>query len=155
MSCFSAAWNVMHQVDLVDDPRFSEVFGKRMDLWWHQRVDCHSRRNTLQIFHVFIEWGGNVVFAEMVYGPKAKDDFEKHSKESSLAGFHGCLGSSDATYIGMKWCSGHGSSWIMDISDGKPQSPTQALHYLQRYQMVTVARIYVKGRGMHFRHYER
>jgi hypothetical protein len=58
-----------------------------------------------QFFHVFIEWGRSTLFQEYVITPRTQEEAEIHMREMREAGFHGSVGSQDATHIGMERCS--------------------------------------------------
>jgi hypothetical protein len=53
-------------------------------------------------FHQFISIGRTVLYPRYVRAPVSADDCATHMVEFSLAGFNGCVGSSDATHISLK-----------------------------------------------------
>jgi DDE superfamily endonuclease len=58
-----------------------------------------SGENVRQYFHVFIKWGGRELIAEHVKYPENAADAMAASADYEIAGFHGCVGSTDATHI--------------------------------------------------------
>jgi DDE superfamily endonuclease len=58
-----------------------------------------SRENVRQFFHVFIKWGGSDLYAEYVKYPTNAAEAALQSSDYEKAGFHGCIGSTDATHI--------------------------------------------------------
>jgi hypothetical protein len=58
-----------------------------------------------QFFHAFVTWGSDTLFHKYVISPTTKEEADKNSQEFGKAGFHGCIGSSDATHVGMEKCS--------------------------------------------------
>jgi hypothetical protein len=56
-------------------------------------------------FHVFIDFGNNILFDRYVITPSTADEVLKYLHEYEQAGFHGCVGSTDATHIMMEKCS--------------------------------------------------
>ena len=54
--------------------------------------------------HAYITWGSTHFFERYVVTPATKDDVEANSKEYASAGLPGCIGSQDATHIGMLRC---------------------------------------------------
>mmetsp|Transcript_9996 Transcript_9996/g.20675 ORF Transcript_9996/g.20675 Transcript_9996/m.20675 type:complete len:554 (-) Transcript_9996:27-1688(-) len=67
-----------------------------------------------QFFHVFIAWGSTSLFNRFVSPPLTREDALNNMAEFSSAGFHGCVGSSDATHIAMEKCS----SWLSQLHKG-------------------------------------
>jgi hypothetical protein len=57
-----------------------------------------------RFLHVYISWGSTHLFQRYVVTPANKDEIEKNSREYAMAGLPGCLGSQDATHIGMRRC---------------------------------------------------
>ena len=62
--------------------------------------ECHR-----QFFHVFIGYGSTFLYDEWVKYPRNAEEAAEHMHEHTLAGFDGCVGSMDATHIGMERCS--------------------------------------------------
>jgi hypothetical protein len=58
-----------------------------------------------EFFHVLIEWGQTFLFDRYVVFPANAEEAETHMHEMKLAGFDGAVGSTEATHIGMEWCS--------------------------------------------------
>jgi len=57
-----------------------------------------------QFFHVFILFGSTVLYNKYVKAPRTKEEASDCAYEMGLAGFHGCIGSSDATHVGLEKC---------------------------------------------------
>jgi hypothetical protein len=55
-------------------------------------------------FHIFIKWGKEVLFPKYVKMPTTIQEIAHHVQEFEAAGLHGCIGSVDATHIGMLRC---------------------------------------------------
>jgi hypothetical protein len=64
-----------------------------------------SEETHRQFFHVFIEYGSTVLYERYVIAPTTAEEAAPHMHEMSLAGFHGCCGSSDATHVMMEQCA--------------------------------------------------
>jgi hypothetical protein len=56
-------------------------------------------------FHVFIDFGNKVLFDRYVITPSTSDEVIKYIHEYDQDGFHGCIGSTDATHIMVEKCS--------------------------------------------------
>ena len=54
--------------------------------------------------HVYLLWGATELFDRYVYLPANKEEAAECAKEYGVAGFNGCIGSGDATHIGMLKC---------------------------------------------------
>jgi hypothetical protein len=67
-----------------------------------------------QFFHVFISYGSKVLFPKYVTAPTTKEEALKNMKEFGKAGYHGCIGSSDGTHVGMERCS----NWLKQAHSG-------------------------------------
>ena len=57
-----------------------------------------------RFLHAYISWGSTHFFERYVVAPSNKVDVEANSKEYGIAGLPGCMGSQDATHIGMHRC---------------------------------------------------
>jgi Plant transposon protein len=55
-------------------------------------------------FHIFIQWGKTSLYNMYVKVPRTVNDISKHTSEMEQAGLHGCIGSVDATHVGMLRC---------------------------------------------------
>jgi hypothetical protein len=55
-------------------------------------------------FHVFISFGRNVLYPMYVKYPTDASNVLPHVHEMEIAGLHGCIGSVDATHVGMLRC---------------------------------------------------
>jgi hypothetical protein len=55
-------------------------------------------------FHIFIKWGHHELFKKYVRMPQSAIEMQEHTKEMVLAGLNGCIGSVDATHVGMLRC---------------------------------------------------
>jgi len=64
-----------------------------------------SEETHRQFFHTFIHYGSTVLFDKYVLTPASKDDAGIHIHEFDLAGFPGCVSSTDATHIAMDCCA--------------------------------------------------
>lgn len=64
-----------------------------------------SEETHRQFFHTFIHYGSTVLFDKYVLTPATKDDADIHIFEFDLAGFPGCVSSTDATHIAMDCCA--------------------------------------------------
>jgi hypothetical protein len=58
-----------------------------------------SEETHRQFFHLFITYGSDVLFDEYIVAPMNASQAEKHMAEFTIAGFNGCVGSSDATHV--------------------------------------------------------
>jgi hypothetical protein len=58
-----------------------------------------SRENVRQFFHVFVKWGGTKLYDEFVKYPTMAEEASVQSADYAMAGFHGCIGSTDATHV--------------------------------------------------------
>ena len=63
-----------------------------------------SEETHRQFFHCFILWGSTVLYDSYVAYPIDKEQAQYHVNEMELAGFHGCIGSTDATHVSMAKC---------------------------------------------------
>lgn len=61
--------------------------------------ECHR-----QFFHVFLKWGSTALFNKLVIAPANANEASTHMHEMQQAGFDGCVGSVDATHVGMMRC---------------------------------------------------
>jgi hypothetical protein len=55
-------------------------------------------------FHIFIQWGRNFLYDKYIVTPTNSNELKQHTKEMEEAGLNGCIGSVDATHIGMLRC---------------------------------------------------
>ena len=58
-----------------------------------------------QFFHKFIEFGSSALYNKYVRNPTSSMDMKDCEHEFLMAGFPGCIGSSDASHIIMEVCS--------------------------------------------------
>jgi hypothetical protein len=56
-------------------------------------------------FHQFLSVGSNILYPMYVSAPLSEVDVTSHMHEFNLAGFPGCIGSTDATHIAVEKCS--------------------------------------------------
>jgi DDE superfamily endonuclease len=57
-------------------------------------------REVIRVFiHVFARWGATVLYDEFVVAPTEEEHFKDCEMEFAMAGFPGCIGSTDATHI--------------------------------------------------------
>jgi hypothetical protein len=57
-----------------------------------------------RFLHAYISWGATDLYQRYVVTPANKDEVTTNSAEYHIAGLPGCLGSQDATHIGMHRC---------------------------------------------------
>ena len=57
-----------------------------------------------QFFHSFIEFGSTNLFNKYVVMPDSTLDLDDCEKEFKMAGYPGCIGSSDASHVVMEKC---------------------------------------------------
>jgi hypothetical protein len=55
-------------------------------------------------FHIFIRWRRKILYKKYVGMPQSAREIGTHIKEMEQAGLFGCVGSVDATHIGMLRC---------------------------------------------------
>ena len=70
-----------------------------------EEAACTSRECHRQFFKMFLENGSTSLHKMHVTLHVLKNDPFEFEKLFAMAGFNGCLGSSDATYVGMLSCS--------------------------------------------------
>lgn len=66
------------------------------DLYENTSISEETHR---QFFHVFILWGSTTLYDLYVIYPTDKEHVPNHVNEMKVAGFHGCVGSTDATHV--------------------------------------------------------
>ena len=54
--------------------------------------------------HAYILWGSTVFYEKHVILPMSYQDIADNCHEYNIAGFPGCIGSQDATHVGMLRC---------------------------------------------------
>jgi len=54
--------------------------------------------------HAYISWGATVLYEKHVILPMGYQDIADNCHEYNIAGFPGCIGSQDATHVGMLRC---------------------------------------------------
>jgi hypothetical protein len=57
-----------------------------------------------RFFHVFVLWGSTFLFDKYLTFQACSEEAKEHQEEFREAGFHGCVGSTDATHLGMLRC---------------------------------------------------
>mmetsp|Transcript_21879 Transcript_21879/g.28194 ORF Transcript_21879/g.28194 Transcript_21879/m.28194 type:complete len:120 (+) Transcript_21879:606-965(+) len=62
-----------------------------------------SQETHRKFLHVYLSWGSTVFYQKHVYLPTSEGIAES-SYEYTIAGFPGCIGSQDATHVGMLRC---------------------------------------------------
>jgi hypothetical protein len=60
-----------------------------------------SEETHQHFFHIFVIWGSTFLFDKYVTFLACSKEAEEHQEEFREAGFHGCVGSTDATHVGM------------------------------------------------------
>jgi hypothetical protein len=63
-------------------------------------------------FHVFVEWGSTVFFDAYVVHPTNAEEAATHTHERGIAGFDGCVGSTDMRHM-LGW---KGAATVLQIS---------------------------------------
>ena len=63
-----------------------------------------SEETHRRFLHVYLQWGATELFDKYVYLPASTEEAALCGREYGLAGFNGCIGSGDATHIGMLKC---------------------------------------------------
>ena len=63
-----------------------------------------SQETHRRFLHVYIYWGSTVFYDKYVSMPATSEEIAASSVEFFIAGLAGCIGSSDATHIGMNRC---------------------------------------------------
>lgn len=63
-----------------------------------------SEETHRRFLHVYLFWGSTALYDKYVYLPATSEEARKCAEEYAMAGFPGCLGSGDATHIGMLRC---------------------------------------------------
>ena len=71
------------------------------DIEEYSFISAEVHRN---FFQSFLEYGNNVLYKKYVIDPGSKDDVSIFEKIFALAGFNGCIGSTDGTHVGMLQC---------------------------------------------------
>ena len=69
-----------------------------------EEATCISRESHRQFFNVFIEYGSTVLYDRHVTSPATNTDVSVFEELFNIAGYNGCIGSSDATHVGMLSC---------------------------------------------------
>lgn len=64
-----------------------------------EEATCISEETHRRFFAVFIKFGRAVLYPKWVRLPKTALEADNHMHEMCTAGFHGCVGSSDATHV--------------------------------------------------------
>lgn len=75
--------------------------------WCHDDIEeqtCISAEVHRQFLHVYLLWGSTTLFDKYVTLPASGAEAMKWASEYAMAGFHGCMGSMDATHVGMLKC---------------------------------------------------
>lgn len=71
-----------------------------------EEVTAVSEETHRSFFHVFIDYGNSVLFDRHVKTPTNEEEIIRHHMyEMEQAGFHGCIGSTDATHVMLEKCS--------------------------------------------------
>ena len=58
-----------------------------------------------QCFHIYIDFGSTEMYERFVIVPTSGEEAATHLKGMETVGFHGCVGSTDVTHVGMERCS--------------------------------------------------
>ena len=73
-----------------------------------------SREINRVFLHCFLEYGSTILYKKWVLNPSLNANVNELEKLFRLAGFNGCIGSSDATHVGMLCCT----SWAQILHKG-------------------------------------
>jgi hypothetical protein len=65
-------------------------------------ISAEVHRNFL---HQFLYIGSTILYALYVAAPNSVEELQSHEREFAMAGFTGCIGSTDATHIAIEKCS--------------------------------------------------
>ena len=65
-------------------------------------ISAEVHRN---FFHQFVHVGRTILYDLHVVTPRTTEDSLTHQHEFNMTGFHGCIGSSDATHISVEKCA--------------------------------------------------
>lgn len=76
------------------------------DLEEYTFISAEVHRN---FFTAFLEYGSTLLYEKYIVNPASKLDVSAFEKVFAIAGFNGCIGSSDATHVGMLQCP----SWAL------------------------------------------
>ena len=71
------------------------------DIEEYSFISAEVHRN---FFTSFLEYGTTVLYNKYVIGPASEEDVSVFEKIFALAGFNGCIGSTDGTHVGMLQC---------------------------------------------------
>jgi len=66
---------------------------------------CINEETHRQFFHKFIDYGSSEFFHKHVITPQTAEQAKTHIREMALAGFPGCVSSTDGTHISMDKCA--------------------------------------------------
>ena len=80
-------------------------FGRGFNFNDIEEANKISAETHSQIFHIWIEYGSTIIYKLHVTLPLLDYFSSESTTLFELAGLNGCLGSTDATYIGMRKCS--------------------------------------------------
>ena len=58
----------------------------------------------MQSLDIFLKFGSEVLYMKYVTSPQALEEFKSCEKEYSMAGFPGCIGSTDASHVVVECC---------------------------------------------------
>ena len=64
-----------------------------------------SREVNRIFLHTYLKYGSTVLYKKWVLDPVRKMNVSLHEKLFKMAGFNGCIGSTDATHVGMLNCA--------------------------------------------------
>ena len=71
------------------------------DIEEYSFISAEVHRN---FFQSFLEYGNAVLYKKYVVDPATKEDVSMFERVFALAGFNGCIGSTDGTHVGMLQC---------------------------------------------------
>ena len=73
-----------------------------------------SRETNRRFLSLFLEYGSTILYRKWVIDPSLNKKISDQEKLFRLAGFNGCIGSSDATHVGMLSCA----AWAQVLNKG-------------------------------------
>ena len=73
-----------------------------------------QERQIVDLYLFFLEYGSTTLYRKWVIDPSLNKKISDQEKLFRLAGFNGCIGSSDATHVGMLSCA----AWAQVLNKG-------------------------------------
>ena len=111
---------------------------RHLSNFWCLVLCVLPRKTQRRFFHVFMYWGSTYLYycdKYMVYLPTA-EQAKSHQQEFGEAGLHGCVGSTDATHIGMLRCPFK----LMNLHSGhKLEMPTRTYNLTNNHRRMILS----------------